>query len=160
MTGSGKRVASLPRLRALGVLLSRPPRNREQYTDAVVRTFKVIGSPSYPPDERRLRELVAAGFDRGPNPAGVARQLHAITASGDRSRNLREVRAPTVVIHGDRDPLVRPAAGRSVAAAIPGARLVMVPGMGHDLPRELWPLITGELVVNARRVSDPAPAPA
>ncbi|MGH2985753.1 MAG: alpha/beta fold hydrolase [Solirubrobacterales bacterium] len=151
MTGSGKRVASVPRLRALGVLLSRPPRDRESYVDAVVRTFKVIGSPAYPPDEHRLRELVAGGYDRGHNPAGAARQLHAITASGDRSRRLRGVRAPTVVIHGDRDPLVRPAAGRSVAAAIPGASLVLVPGMGHDLPREIWPLIAGEIVANARR---------
>jgi pimeloyl-ACP methyl ester carboxylesterase len=151
MTGSGKRVASVPRLRALGVLLSRPPRDRERYVEAVLKTFKVIGSPAYPPDERRLRELIGAGYDRGHNPAGAARQLHAVTASGDRSRKLREVRAPTVVIHGDRDPLVRPAAGRSVAAAIPGARLVMVPGMGHDLPREVWPLISGEIVANARR---------
>jgi pimeloyl-ACP methyl ester carboxylesterase len=159
MTGSGKRISSLPRLRALGMLLSRPPRDRAQYIHAVMRTFKVIGSPAYPPDERRLRELVAEGFDRGHNPAGVARQLHAVTASGDRSRRLRQVRAPTVVIHGDRDPLVRPAAGRSVAAAIPGARLVMIPGMGHDLPRELWPLITGELVANARRVAPGASDP-
>ena len=151
MTGSGKRVASLPRLRALGVLLSRPPRDRERYVDAVLKTFKVIGSPAYPPDEGRLRELIGAGYDRGHNPAGAARQLHAITASGDRSRKLRGVRAPTVVIHGDRDPLVRPAAGRSVAAAIPNARLVMIPGMGHDLPREVWPLIVGEIVANARR---------
>jgi len=61
------------------------------------------------------------------------------------------VRAPTVVIHGAADPLVRPVAGRSLAAAIPGARLVMVPGMGHDLPPEVWPLIASELVANARR---------
>ena len=112
MTGSGKRITSLPRLRALGVLLSQPPRDRDRYVDAVVKLFKVIGSPDYPPDEARLRELVAAGFDRGHNPPGAARQLHAITASGDRSRRLRGVRAPTVVIHGTRDPLVRPAAGR------------------------------------------------
>ena len=153
MTGSGKRVASLPRLRALGVLLSEPPRDRDRYVDAVAKLFKVIGSPDYPPDEARLRELVAAGFDRGHNPAGSARQLHAITASGDRSRRLRGVRAPTVVVHGTRDPLVRPAGGRSVAAAIPGARLVMIPGMGHDLPRELWPRIVGELAANARRAT-------
>ena len=159
MTGSGKRAASVPRLRALGVLMSRPPRDRERYVDAVVRTFEVIGSPAYPPDEDRLRELVASGFDRGHNPAGAARQLHAITASGDRSRRLRGVRAPTVVIHGTRDPLVRPGAGRSVAAAIPDSRLVMVPGMGHDLPRQLWPLIGGEIIANARRAR-PAPVPA
>jgi pimeloyl-ACP methyl ester carboxylesterase len=160
MTGSGKRVASVPRLRALGVLLSRPPRDRESYIDTVVRTFKLIGSPDYPPDERRLRELVGDGFDRGHNPAGAARQLHAITASGDRSRRLGEVRAPTVVIHGTRDPLVRPASGRSVASAIPGARLVMVPGMGHDLPRELWPLFVREISANARRAQRSAPVPA
>ena len=159
MTGSGKRAASVPRLRALGVLMSRPPRDRERYVDAVVRTFEVIGSPAYPPDEDRLRELVASGFDRGHNPAGGARQLHAITASGDRSRRLRGIRAPTVVIHGTRDPLVRPGAGRSVAAAIPDSRLVMVPGMGHDLPRQLWPLICREIVANARRAR-PAPVPA
>jgi pimeloyl-ACP methyl ester carboxylesterase len=159
MTGSGKRVASMPRVRALGVLLSRPPRNRERYVDAVLKTFKVIGSPAYPPDEGRLRELIGAGYDRGHNPAGAARQLHAITASGDRTRKLRGVRAPTAVIHGDRDPLVRPAAGRSVAAAIPGARLVLVPGMGHDLPREVWPLIAGELLANARRAAASASDP-
>jgi pimeloyl-ACP methyl ester carboxylesterase len=153
MTGSGKRVTSLPRLRALGVLLSQPPRDRDRYVDAVVKLFKVIGSPDYPPDEARLREQVATGFDRGHNPPGAARQLHAITASCDRSGRLRGVRAPTVVIHGTRDPLVRPAAGRSVAAAIPGARLVMIPGMGHDLPRELWPRIVGELAANASRAT-------
>jgi pimeloyl-ACP methyl ester carboxylesterase len=161
MTGSGKRVASLPRLRAFGALMSEPPRDRDGYVEAVVRTFRVIGSPDYPRDEDRLRELVGAGFDRGTNPAGVARQLHAITTSGDRSRRLRAVRAPAVVIHGERDPLVRPAAGRSVAAAIPGAKLVMIPGMGHDLPRQVWPLIVGELVANARRartVAAPAAA--
>jgi pimeloyl-ACP methyl ester carboxylesterase len=151
MTGSGKRVTSLPRLRAFGTLMSEPPRDREGYVETVVRTFRVIGSPDYPRDEDRLRQLVGAGFDRGTNPGGVARQLHAITASGDRSRRLRAVRAPSVVIHGERDPLVRPAAGRSVAAAIPGAKLVMIGGMGHDLPRQLWPLIVGELVANARR---------
>ena len=159
MTGSGKRVASVPRLRAFGVLLSEPPRERERYIDAVAKMLRVIGSPDYPADEQRLREMVAEGFDRAHNPAGTARQLHAITASGDRSRRLRAVRASSVVIHGDRDPLVRPAAGRSVAAAIPGAKLVMVPGMGHDLPREVWPLIVGELVANARRAG-PARAPA
>ena len=151
MTGAGKRIASVPRLRALGALLASPPRDREGYIERVVSTFRVIGSPAYPGDEERLRALAAEGYDRGHNPAGVARQLHAITAAGDRTRRLRSVRVPTVVIHGTRDPLVRPVAGRSLAAAIPGTRLEMIEGMGHDLPRELWPRIAGYLVENARR---------
>lgn len=151
MTGTGKRTSSLPRLRALGALLAEPPDSRDGYIDAITRTFEVIGSPDYPPDPDRLRALIAVGYDRAHHPAGAARQLHAITASGDRSRKLRSVRAPTVVIHGTDDPLVRPAAGRAVAAAIPAAELQMIDGMGHDLPPQLWPRITGHLIENARR---------
>jgi pimeloyl-ACP methyl ester carboxylesterase len=151
MTGAGKRIASVPRLRALGSLLSRPPRDRERYVETVAKTFEVIGSPDYPPDEERMRAVIAAHYDRGHNPAGVARQLHAITCAGDRTGRLRGVRVPTVVIHGDRDPLVRPIAGRLLAKAIPGARLEMIEGMGHDLPPALWPRIAGRLVENARR---------
>jgi pimeloyl-ACP methyl ester carboxylesterase len=150
MTGSGKRIASIPRLRALGTLLRAAPREREAYADQVARIFSAIGSRDNPSRAERVRELALAAYDRGHSGAGVARQLHAITASGDRSRRLRSVRAPTVVIHGTSDPLVRLAAGRSVADAIPGARLVEVPGMGHDLPPEVWPLIGAELVANAR----------
>jgi pimeloyl-ACP methyl ester carboxylesterase len=152
MTGSGKRVASVPRLRALGTLMRELPDDREAHVEALVRVFKVIGSPDYPEDEQWLRQAIAAGYDRGNNPAGTARQLHAITASGDRSGRLRGVKAPTVVIHGTRDPLVRPAAGRALARAIPGARLEMIEGMGHDLPPALWERIAGLLADNARRV--------
>ena len=151
MTGSGKRIASVPRLRALGTLLRDAPRERERYADHVAKVFEAIGSPAFADQGERIRGHALAAFDRGLNRAGVARQLHAITHSGDRSRHLGGVRAPTVVIHGSEDPLVRPAGGRSVAAAIPGARLVMVPGMGHDLPPEVWPLVAGEIVANAGR---------
>ncbi len=155
MTGAGRRVSSMPRLRALGAILAAPLEGRDGYIGAITRTFKIIGSPDYPPDPDRLRELIAAGYDRAHHPVGAARQLHAITASGDRSRKLRAIRAPTVVVHGTRDPLVRPAAGRAVAAAIPGAELKMIEGMGHDLPPQLWPQITGDLIANARR-AEPA----
>lgn len=151
MTGAGKRIASVPRLRALGILLARPPRDRDAFIDRVMRTFEVIGTPDQRRDDARLRELVAEGFDRGHNPAGVARQLHAITAAGDRSRRLRSIEAPTVVIHGTKDPLIRPVAGRAVAAAIPGARLQMIEGMGHDLPPAHWRRLTDLLIKNARR---------
>jgi pimeloyl-ACP methyl ester carboxylesterase len=158
MTGAGKRIASVPRLRALGALLSRPPRDRERFIETVVKTFEVIGSPAYPPDEERLRDLVAESYDRGHNPAGAARQLHAITTAGDRTRRLRAVSAPTVVIHGERDPLVRPVAGRLLARAIDGARLELIEGMGHDLPAQLWPRIVAHLSANARRATAPRPA--
>ena len=151
MTGAGKRIASVPRLRALGALLSSPPRDRDSFIKTVERTFKVIGSPDHRPDEEALREVIAQSYERGHNPAGAARQLHAITSAGDRTRRLRAVRAPTVVIHGTRDPLVRPVAGRSLAKAIPGARLEMIEGMGHDLPRALWPRIVEVLSENAAR---------
>jgi pimeloyl-ACP methyl ester carboxylesterase len=154
MTGSGRRVASLPRMRAFGTLLAKPARSREQFIELLVKTFGVIGSPDHETDEEWLRKVAAATWDRGHSRAGVARQLHAITASGDRTRRLHAVRAATVVIHGKRDPLVRLAAGRSLANAIPGARLVEMPGMGHDLPPPLWPRIVDEIAANARRASD------
>jgi pimeloyl-ACP methyl ester carboxylesterase len=153
MTGAGKRIASVPRLRALGALLSRPPRDREAFIKAVEKTFRVIGSPGFPRDEEAMRAVIRQSYDRGHNPRGAARQLHAITAAGDRTGKLRAVRAPTVVIHGTEDPLVRPVAGRSVAEAIPGARLEMIEGMGHDLPRALWPRIAGYLAENAAGAS-------
>jgi pimeloyl-ACP methyl ester carboxylesterase len=155
MTGSGKRVASLPRLRAFGTLLTRPARTREQFVELLVRTFGIIGSPEHETDEEWLRQIAGATWDRGHSRAGVARQLHAITASRDRSRKLRAVRAPTVVIHGERDPLVRPAAGRSLARAIPGAELRMIRGMGHDLPRAVWPGIVDAIATNAARAATP-----
>ena len=156
MTGSGKRIASLPRLRALGTLLREAPRDRDGYADHIARVFAAIGSPDLGSGSDRIRRHALAAYDRGVSRAGVARQLHAITSSGDRSRRLRSVQAPTVVIHGADDPLVRPVAGRGLAEAIPGARLVMVPGMGHDLPPEVWPVIAGELVANARRIGSTA----
>jgi pimeloyl-ACP methyl ester carboxylesterase len=158
MTGSGKRVPSLPRLRALGTLIRELPDDREAHIEALVRVFKVIGSPAYPEDEAWLREAIGAGFDRANNPAGGARQLHAITASGDRTRRLGGVRAPTVVIHGTSDPLVRPAAGKALARAIPGARLELIEGMGHDLPPQVWERIADLLADNARRATVPEAA--
>jgi pimeloyl-ACP methyl ester carboxylesterase len=156
MTGSGKRVASLPRMRAFGTVLARPARTRDQFVELLVKTFGIIGSPGYETDEEWLREIAGATWDRGHSRAGIARQLHAITASGDRTRKLHGVKAPTVVIHGDRDPLVRPAAGHALARAIPGAELRMIEGMGHDLPRAVWPDIVDAIAGNAAKAGAPA----
>jgi pimeloyl-ACP methyl ester carboxylesterase len=158
MSTTGNRWLGVPRLKAFGTLLARSARDRESYVNQVVRTFRVIGSPGYPMDEARLRQMAGASFDRGIHAPGPARQLHAVTASGDRTPALRRLNAPTAVIHGAKDPLIRPAAGRATAKAIPGARLQVIEGMGHDLPRQLWPTFTEEIATNAARASRGAAA--
>jgi pimeloyl-ACP methyl ester carboxylesterase len=158
MSNTGNRRAAPPSLRAFGVMLGSPPKGREAAIARAIKTFKVIGSPGFPFEEDRVRDISGRSYDRGHSAAGVARQLHAITASGDRTAALAGVTAPTVVIHGTRDPLIRPGGGRATAAAIPGARLRMIDGMGHDLPPALWPTITAEIASNAERAGEPAQA--
>jgi pimeloyl-ACP methyl ester carboxylesterase len=102
----------------------------------------------------RIADLAGQMFDRSHNPAGIVRQMHAISASGDRTSRLREVRVPTTVLHGSADPLARPAGGRATARAIPGARLRIFEGMGHDLPRDLWPDFAEEITGTAARASE------
>ena len=131
---------------ALGVLLAPPANDRAEAIERSVAAFKVIGSPAYELDEAGLRERAGVSFDRAHDPAGVGRQLLAIIASGDRTARLREVRVPALVIHGSADPLVRPDGGRATAAAIAGAELVEFDGMGHDLPRALWPAMIDRIV--------------
>ena len=151
MSGPGDRWNRLPRLRVLGLFLRRAPREREAYIEHGLKLFGAIGSPDYPTDEQALRERMGASFDRSYHPLGTARQLQAITSSPSRKRDLRELDMPTVVIHGRDDPLAPVRAGRATANAIPGAELVEIPGMGHDLPRQLWPQIVEAIVRNARR---------
>ncbi len=158
MSTTGSRWTGMPSWKAMGVLLGRPPRGRDAAIERAVKTFSVIGSPGYPLDEERLRDVAARSYDRGHSAAGVLRQLHAITASGDRTRGLRSVTAPTAVIHGNGDVLVRPAGGRATARAIPNARLKMIDGMGHDLPRALWPVFAEEIATNAARATEGAAA--
>jgi pimeloyl-ACP methyl ester carboxylesterase len=154
MSTTGSRWLGVPTWKAFGTLFARPARGREAAIEHAVRVFRIIGSPAYPMDEARLRELAGLSYDRSHSQAGIARQLHAITASGDRTRALRNVRVPTAVIHGGSDPLVRPAAARATARAIPGARLRMIEGMGHDLPRELWPSFVEEIAATAARAGE------
>ena len=153
MSTTGNRRYRFPRWRAFALLMSKPPRGRDAYVEQAVRTFKVIGSPAYPMDEARFRDLVGRAYDRSFHPPGVARQLHAINCSGNRTARLHGVRLPALVIHGSEDPLVRPIGGRETARAIPGARLHVVEGMGHDLPPELHADFAAEIDANARRAS-------
>jgi pimeloyl-ACP methyl ester carboxylesterase len=152
MSGTGNRWLGVPARKALGTLFARPGAGREAAIEHTVRVFRTIGSPAYPMDEDRLRELAAASYDRSHSRAGVARQLHAITASGDRTSALRKLRLPATVIHGASDPLIRPVAGRATARAIPGSHLRLIEGMGHDLPEELWPTFVDEIAATAARV--------
>ena len=151
MSTTGERRMSRPRLRVFGVLLRRAPRDKQAYVEYWVRIFRRIGSPGFATDDDRIRAMAAASFDRGHRSAGTGRQLAAILASGDRTEQLRRLRVPAVVIHGTEDPLVPFRGGVATARAIPGAELVAIPGMGHDLPRQVWPQVIDAVVKNAQR---------
>jgi pimeloyl-ACP methyl ester carboxylesterase len=154
MSTTGNRWLGVPAWKAFGALFARPAAGREAAIEHTVRIFRTIGSPGYEMDEPRLRELAAASYDRSHSRAGIARQLHAITASGDRTAALRKLRLPATVIHGSSDPLIRPVAGRATARAIPGSHLRLIDGMGHDLPRELWPTFIEEIATTAARAAE------
>jgi pimeloyl-ACP methyl ester carboxylesterase len=129
-------------------------RTVEAAAERMVDVFRTIGSPGFPLDEVWLRDTGRRAYQRGHSDAGaVPRQLAAINASGDRQIGLSQVRVPTLVIHGESDPLVQPAGGRATAAAVRGARLVTYKGMGHDFPRELWPAIQDEIAKLAASAS-------
>lgn len=139
---------------ATAALLSPPPTTEQEAGDRAVAVYRVIGSPGYPLDEVGLTARGREAFRRANDPAGVARQLAAIHASGDRTERLAGVAIPTLVLHGEDDPLVQLDGGRATAAAIPGARLVTYPGMGHDLPQALWPALIEEITTHARAHPD------
>jgi pimeloyl-ACP methyl ester carboxylesterase len=149
MSTTGERRAGRPKLRVWGVLLRRAPRDKDAAVEYFVRVFRLIGSKGFPADEDRVRALAAEAYDRGHSPAGTGRQLAAIMASGDRTDRLRGLRIPTLVFHGRDDPLVPFRGGRATADAIPGARLIGIPGMGHDLPRQVWPQLVDAVAETA-----------
>jgi pimeloyl-ACP methyl ester carboxylesterase len=129
----------------LAILQKPKGSSREAIIDNAMRVARIIGSPGYPAPEDRVRAEAVEGYDRAYYPAGIGRQFSAIMGSGSLLHYDREITAPTVVIHGKADKLMRPFGGRAVARAIKGARLVLFDGMGHELPRELWDDIVGEL---------------
>ncbi|HWI74188.1 MAG TPA: alpha/beta hydrolase [Baekduia sp.] len=150
MSNTGARWSGQPALKTYPVLLgSSPTDDRDAFIEHGAKTWNLIGSPGFERDDLELREMIGLSFDRGASPAGTARQLGAIIASGDRRRELRGVQAPTLVIHGEADKLVSPSGGRATAKAIDGARLITIPGMGHDLPRAAWPQIIGSISEHA-----------
>ena len=158
MSTTGDRFVGTPKLRVWSVLMRRAPRDRDAYVAYFARVFRMIGSPDYRPDDERLRELAGATYDRCHEPAGTARQLGAILASGSRTAALRKLDVPTVVIHGESDPLIPLRAGVATAKAIPNAELIKIPGMGHDLPEALWPTFVDAIARNAERAAAPQAA--
>lgn len=142
-----------PAPRALLALLKGPPPSspREVIIDNAVRVGNIIGSPRYRVPEEQARAEAAEGYDRNYYPQGVARHLGAVLGSGSLRRYNRRTTAPTVVIHGRADKLMRPFGGRAVARAIDGAQLVTFDGMGHDLPQQLWDQVIGVLTKNFSR---------
>ncbi|GGF33403.1 alpha/beta fold hydrolase [Williamsia phyllosphaerae] len=150
-----------PDPRKLLALLSGPGKGatREDYIAGSAKALQTIGSPGYPLSDDEAWELAASYHDRSHDPAGILRQTSAVMGSGSLRRYARKVTAPAVVIHGKADGLMRPSGGKAIAHAISGSKLVLIDGMGHDLPEPLWPQITGELMANFARATTSADAP-
>jgi pimeloyl-ACP methyl ester carboxylesterase len=151
MSNTGALSNGQPALRLYPFFLRRPTAGRDAYVAHFERLFAAIGSPGLPREPDEIRELAQISYDRDHDPAGPGRQLAAILASGERTAELRQIVAPTLVVHGTADPLIRPSGGRATARAIKGAKLKTVQGMGHDLPRAVWTELIEAIVENAAR---------
>lgn len=150
MSSTGHRLVGQPKLSVIPLFLSRPESSKEAYVERAVKLFRAVGSKKLF-DEEYVREGAAMSWERGINIAGTGRQLGAVAADGNRTKRLRRITAPTVVIHGKDDRLIAPSGGKATARAIPGARLVLIDDMGHDLPRPVWPKIIDAIVDNTAR---------
>jgi pimeloyl-ACP methyl ester carboxylesterase len=154
MSTTGEPSTMNPAPAAGGVLTQPAPDpavDYEAYVAHGVRNARIIGSPAYPWTEAEIRGRVIAEHARAFNPAGVARQMSAVRGDGDRTEALKELKIPVVVLHGADDPLLPKAGGEATAAAIPGAELRIVPGMGHDLPPGLYDTFVAAIVSAASR---------
>jgi pimeloyl-ACP methyl ester carboxylesterase len=149
MSTTGDPTVGQPTPVAIATLSEPPEESREGYGDASVQISRVIGSPAYPADEEQRRELGRRCWDRSHDPAGLMRQLQAITTAPDRTEALGRLQIPVLVIHGAEDPLISVSGGEATARAIPGARLEVFAGMGHDLPPALWPTFVEQISANA-----------
>ena len=138
-----------PTPEALAVLFKPAPTDQARYLANYLKTWQVLRGPGFPLDDARDLERAGQTFARGLNPPGAARQLMAVLASGSRREALRAVSVPTLVIHGRADPLVPLACGIDTARAVPGAKLLVIEGMGHALPITLWPQIVEAIAQHA-----------
>lgn len=137
MSSTGNPELPEPEPEALSILITIPPSERAENIEQSVEAWRVLNGPKFSLDEELIRERAGRAFDRCYYPAGSVRQMSAILASGSRKEDLRNVKAPTLVIHGDADPLVPIEGGKETASSIPGAELLIIEGMGHSIPVEV-----------------------
>jgi pimeloyl-ACP methyl ester carboxylesterase len=150
MSNTGNRWRGQPAPSVMRHLLRPPPTDRQGMVEHATKIFGMVGSTGFEGNSEHIRDYVSRSFDRGHEVAGGARQLGAVIASGDRTKQLASIRAPTLVIHGTVDKLVRPSGGKATAKAIPGAKLKLIEGMGHDLPPGAWPQLIDAIDAHAR----------
>jgi pimeloyl-ACP methyl ester carboxylesterase len=139
----------LPTPKALALLFKPAPRTPQAYLESYAQTVRILRGPGFPLDESHDLQKATRNLARGLNPAGSARQLAAIFASGSRREALRSVQVPTLVIHGRADPLVPVECGIDTAGSVPGARLLILEGMGHFLPMPMWGKIIDAISAHA-----------
>ncbi|MFX1356569.1 MAG: alpha/beta fold hydrolase [Promethearchaeota archaeon] len=149
MSSTGNADLPQPKPEALKVLLTPAPSEREANINISVKAWRILWGSGYPFDEELQRKMAAESYDRSYYPDGFKRQLLGILASGDRTSALASVNVPTLVIHGADDPLVPIEGGKATAKAIPGAKLLIIEGMGHSLPPGTWPRVVDAITENA-----------
>ncbi len=153
MSNTGSRWTGQPALNAYRLFLKEAPDEREAFIEHVLKLFAIVGSHGELYDEEYIRDVTGRSFDRDHDAVGVGRQMGAVLKTGKRDAMLRSIKAPTLVIHGTEDRLIRPSGGKATKRAVPGARLMMIVGMGHDLPRGAWPQILDAIAENAARAA-------
>jgi pimeloyl-ACP methyl ester carboxylesterase len=157
MSTTGSRAVGFQHPSLLPTFLTRGS-GRESYIEATVRTWRIIASPGYPFTDEDVRRRAAETFDRGVSPSGTARQMLAVLTQPNRTRDLRRVTVPTLVIHGLADKMVHVSGGRATSLAVPRSELLLIDGLGHDVPEDLWPTLVEAVRRNAdrsRRRADP-----
>ena len=161
MSTTGSRFVGQPAAAVYPFFMKAMPTSREEYLERGKKLWSVIGSPAFRVHEEDVVRMLSTSYDRGLSPAGTMRQLAAIVASGNRTKELGRIKAPTLVVHGTKDKMIRVSGGKATARAIPDARLDLIDGMGHDLPRGVWPrLVDGIERTAARGASEPEAAAA
>ena len=154
MSTTGDRRVGQPSAEGAGVLFTPMPAERDRYLEQAVANARLaLAGSAFPFDPDAIRRVAARGYDRAYDPGGVGRQLAAALAATDRTEALRSLRVPTLVVHGDVDRLVGVSGGEATAAAVPGARLLRIPGLGHELPAGVWDTVADAIADNADRAS-------
>jgi pimeloyl-ACP methyl ester carboxylesterase len=160
MSTTGDRRVGQPSAEGAGALFAPMPAERDRYLEQAVANAKLaLAGSAFPFDPDAVRRAAARGYDRAHDPAGVGRQLAAALAATDRTEALRSLRVPTLVVHGDADRLVGVSGGEATAAAVPGARLLRIPGLGHELPPGVWATVADAIADNAAREPTGPPPP-